>query len=213
MSYRDEAEMLRERLREIERAQRAKSAAHDELDAEEARLRAERQEIDRKLRPRRSLPMLDDVRVASPCSEDWSKMSGDDRARFCGKCEKNVYDLSAMTRAEAEAFLARAEGRVCVRFYRRFDGTILTADCSRGVRRRRRRRVAAIAAGVAGAGLLASATLRGFGPTRTQGAVMPREISRPSQTETMGTVAAPRNLAPPKSTVCTCPPGVPLCNC
>jgi hypothetical protein len=34
-----------------------------------------------------------------------------------------------MTRAEAEALVAEKEGRLCVRFYRRPDGTMLTRNC------------------------------------------------------------------------------------
>jgi hypothetical protein len=80
-------------------------------------------------------------------------MTGDDQVRFCGACEKHVYNLSAMTRDEAERLLVEREGRLCVRFYQREDGTVLTADCPVGVRRRRRRRVAY---GLAGAGMMAA---------------------------------------------------------
>ena len=45
-----------------------------------------------------------------------------------------------MTRADAEALLAERVDGVCVRFYRRFDGTILTADCPVGVKARVRLR-------------------------------------------------------------------------
>ena len=72
-------------------------------------------------------------------------MAGDDRVRFCGHCAKDVYDLSALGREEAEALL-RASRRpdterlgVCVRLYRRTDGTVLTADCPDGARRKKRR--------------------------------------------------------------------------
>jgi hypothetical protein len=75
---------------------------------------------------------LDAVRVASPCKADWDAMQGDDRQRFCGQCEKHVYNLSAMTRAEAEDFVEVAEGKKCIRFFRREDGTILTQDCPEG---------------------------------------------------------------------------------
>jgi hypothetical protein len=57
--------------------------------------------------------------------------------RFCGQCDKSVYNLSAMTRAEAEALVASKDGRVCVRLYQRQDGTVLTQDCPVGVRRLR----------------------------------------------------------------------------
>jgi len=69
------------------------------------------------------------VRVASPCKADWDEMIGTDRVRFCGQCSLNVYNLSAMTRDEAESVIAANEGKLCVRFYRRKDGSILTQDC------------------------------------------------------------------------------------
>jgi len=74
------------------------------------------------------------VRVASPCQADWDQMIGSDRVRFCGQCSLNVYNLSAMTRDQAEHLIAANEGRLCVRFYRRNDGSILTQDCPVGLR-------------------------------------------------------------------------------
>ena len=60
-----------------------------------------------------SLPVvLENIRIAMPCSADWDDMSGDDRVRFCGKCEKNVYNLSAMTREAGEALVQEKEGRL-----------------------------------------------------------------------------------------------------
>ena len=75
---------------------------------------------------------LDNVRVASPCSADWDSMYGDDRKRFCKECKLNVYNLSGMTREEAEKLVTNAEGRLCIRFYERPDGTIITQDCPVG---------------------------------------------------------------------------------
>lgn len=77
---------------------------------------------------------LDHVRVSAPCPADWDRMVGDDRSRFCNQCSLHVYNLSAMTRREAESFISNAEGRVCVRYYRRRDGTILTQNCPVGLR-------------------------------------------------------------------------------
>jgi len=74
------------------------------------------------------------VRVASPCRADWDQMIGSDRVRFCGQCSLNVYNLSAMTREAAESLIAANEGRLCVRFYRRRDGSIITQDCPVGLR-------------------------------------------------------------------------------
>jgi hypothetical protein len=66
-------------------------------------------------------------------------MEGDDRVRFCRECNLNVYNLSGMTRREAESLVAGAEGRLCARFYRRADATVLTNDCPVGLRALRRR--------------------------------------------------------------------------
>ena len=75
---------------------------------------------------------LDAVSVASPCHADWDAMRGDERARFCPSCAKNVYNLSAMTAGEAQLLLQEKEGRLCIRFFQREDGTMLTADCPVG---------------------------------------------------------------------------------
>jgi len=82
---------------------------------------------------------LENIRVASSCAQDWNEMTGDERARFCGACKLNVYNLSGMSRREAENLIFQSEeGRLCVRFYRRADGSILTKDCPVGWRAIRR---------------------------------------------------------------------------
>ena len=75
---------------------------------------------------------LNNIKIASPCSADWNEMIGDERTRFCGECKLNVYNLSGMSKREAENLLINSEGRLCVRFYKRSDGTILTKDCPVG---------------------------------------------------------------------------------
>jgi carboxypeptidase family protein len=82
---------------------------------------------------------LDRIAVASPCPMSWNDMAGDDRVRFCNQCSLNVYNISAMMKAEAESFIANAEGRICARVYRRADGTILTQDCPVGLRAMRKK--------------------------------------------------------------------------
>jgi hypothetical protein len=85
--------------------------------------------------------LLDGMRVATPCSADWDDMRSLDgeRVRFCQKCERNVYNLSALTRVEAETLVNAHEGRMCVRFFQRDDGTMLTADCPVAVEKKRLR--------------------------------------------------------------------------
>jgi len=60
-------------------------------------------------------------------------MPGTDRVRNCADCALNVYNLTEMTTREARALIRQHEGRLCVRLYRRADGTVLTRDCPEGV--------------------------------------------------------------------------------
>lgn len=53
---------------------------------------------------------LEQIRIATPCDADWDEMTGDDRARFCGSCQKNVYNISDMTREEATDMVTQREG-------------------------------------------------------------------------------------------------------
>jgi hypothetical protein len=129
MAYRDDPEPLKAAEAALTRELRT-------LEKREGVLRAALDETRQQLR-HKSLPLLTDVRVASPCSADWNKMVGDDRVRFCGKCEKKVFNLSAMSAAEAEGLLEEHGASLCARFYRRKDGTVMTTDCAVGVRRKR----------------------------------------------------------------------------
>jgi hypothetical protein len=151
MTYRNDLEAL--------------AARHEALAGEVAQktreLDAARQLLD-EAKQKAKLPVLPNIRVASPCRADWNKMSGDDRVRACADCNKNVYNLSEMTRDEAEALILGREGRLCVRYYQRTDGTILLKDCEVGVAGKRKRRL--IAAGAAA--LLAGGSAAGYMLTR-----------------------------------------------
>lgn len=181
MTYRSAEHALRERTTALEAQLRTleekkKSAAEVEADVLRVveDLRKSRTLLDR-LEKKRALPMLEDVRVASPCNANWAEMVGDDKSRYCGKCEKNVFNLSAMTRDEAELLMLEKEGNLCIRLYRRKDGTVLTEDCPVGVRKKRLRLVGvlaigggviAAAAGFATAALTSrSVTMGDMGPT------------------------------------------------
>ena len=76
---------------------------------------------------------LDKIKIASPCAANWDEMLGDERKRHCSECKLNVYNLSEMTAREAENLLINSENRVCLRVYRRKDGTVITSDCPVGL--------------------------------------------------------------------------------
>ena len=73
-------------------------------------------------------------KLASPCRASWRKMQGDDRVRFCAGCSLHVYNLAAMTYEEIRTVIREKEGRLCMRFFRRRDGTVITRDCPKGMR-------------------------------------------------------------------------------
>lgn len=138
---------------------------------------------------------LNRIRIASPCSVGWENMSGDDRVRFCDECSLHVYNISEMTAREAHALVTETEGRICARFYRRADGTILTKDCPVGLKALRRR-----ISRTAGAALTAVLTLCtvAFGQSRKQeknqdnksctvtGVTVKREAAKDKQTALVG---------------------------
>jgi hypothetical protein len=123
----------------------------------------------------RTSSRLANLRIASPCKERWADMIGDDRVRVCNGCERPVFDLSEMTRVEAEAVLATRGVTPCVRFYRRADGTVMTADCGQG--ERRKVRLAAVAAGT---------VLLGASPATADPASLPPPVE--AQSATLGAI-------------------------
>ena len=88
------------------------------------------------LRP--ELDPVDRIEIPTPCSVPWDSMHGDQRVRHCGSCRKNVYNVAELTRAQALELIASREP-VCVRIYRRPDGTVVTNDCWSRLRAARRR--------------------------------------------------------------------------
>jgi len=104
---------------------------------------------------------LDHLKIAAPCPADWNQMFSfeDERVRFCSQCNLNVYNLSGMSRQEAEAIITKTEGRLCVRFYRKADGSVLTQNCPVGLKAIKRR-VAWMARVVLG---MALSLVSGFG--------------------------------------------------
>lgn len=126
MAYRSDLEASRQR----ERACEAELAEHRARKQRVADLEAEVEAAQREVY-RRTLPVLSNLRVANPCGESWHDMEGSERVRHCGRCRNAVYNLSGMTRAEAIELLAGRRAPVCVRYYRRLDGTVMTRDCRR----------------------------------------------------------------------------------
>ena len=95
------------------------------------------------------LNVLQEIRIASPCAASWEQMQGDERSRFCDECQLHVYNLSAMSAPDAAALVQEKEGRLCVRYYARPDGTMLVQDCPVGFQAARRRVLSRLATAAA----------------------------------------------------------------
>ncbi len=108
-------------------------------------------------------PSLELIQIASPCTANWEEMKGDERTRHCGQCKLDVFNISAMTRDEATAFLAERTGRTCVRMFKRADGTVITRDCPVGLAALRARFVRLTLATVALFLTCAATALTAFG--------------------------------------------------
>src|SRR5215813_4255210 len=131
--------------------------------------------------------LLDLIRVARPCSTSWDLMTGDDRARFCAECNKQVYNFAEMTRSEAEALLGRSSGQICARLERTADGRIVTAPepiTSRRLRLNMPNVAAAIAAALVSTGIpVGEAAPRAARPPVIQSKQADRSADQKTQTD------------------------------
>jgi hypothetical protein len=98
---------------------------------------------DRRLRVFGVNDPFEGVRVASPCSQDWSAMrptaatgqgpdsgSSAGAARFCDSCQKSVVDFVSLTPREIRARLEASRGHLCGRLTRSTDGRLVTRPAS-----------------------------------------------------------------------------------
>lgn len=70
--------------------------------------------------------LLDLIDVPAPCPKSWDAMTGDNKARFCASCEKDVHNISGMTRSEVRKLLFQSNESVCIRMEKDADGKIKT---------------------------------------------------------------------------------------
>ncbi|NRD24376.1 energy transducer TonB [Winogradskyella litoriviva] len=57
------------------------------------------------------------ISIPKPCHEDWSKMSPNEKGRFCQSCSKSVIDFTAMPKVAIENYLTlNSNKKVCGRF-------------------------------------------------------------------------------------------------
>src|SRR2546430_2201297 len=142
------------------------------------------------LRPTIALEVLD---IKNPCPADWNDMRGDERVRFCKHCSLHVYNLSAMTRDAAQQLISEREGRVCIRMYRRADGTVITRDCG-GALKLAAKRISRLV--TTGSAVVLSGVLAAIGWSRSASASPTEKCDPPlvSPRAIMGDLVAPTPL-------------------
>lgn len=55
--------------------------------------------------------------IPEPCHEDWSQMTSVEKGKFCGQCQKQVYDFSTLSDAELIRFFEKRSAPICGRLH------------------------------------------------------------------------------------------------
>ncbi|MFL6255443.1 MAG: ankyrin repeat domain-containing protein [Pyrinomonadaceae bacterium] len=95
------------------------------------------------------------LQVSEPCSTEWDAMSGDERVRFCERCQLHVHNLSEFTPREAFDLVLRSGGRLCLSIEHDQRGVPRTRALAEPLYQISRR-VSRLAAGAFGAALTLS---------------------------------------------------------
>jgi hypothetical protein len=67
--------------------------------------------------------------IPNPCSENWNKMTPQEKGRFCDTCQKCVVDFTAMTDAAVLDYFNKNNGKICGRFDKRqLDRVLIIND-------------------------------------------------------------------------------------
>jgi TonB family protein len=90
---------------------------------------------------------IQNVQLKFACEQDWHKMTPCGDGRFCGVCQKNVFDFSNKSQADLDKVLHQNNGNICGRFQQNQVKKPLLA-------RNRVKKATLIAASIAAAGCL-----------------------------------------------------------
>jgi hypothetical protein len=94
------------------------------------------------------------LKRASLCPVAWSKMSGDEKVRWCEPCKHFTYNRQKESVATVLSWIWFREGIRPSVLYVRADGAVMTADCKAGARTTDLLRLGKIVAGIAGPALV-----------------------------------------------------------
>lgn len=144
--------------------------------------------------------LLDAIDVPAPCPKKWDEMIGDDKVRLCQSCDKNIYNISEMTRGEVRRLLFQSKERVCIRLAKDENGKVRTLK----KRLHKITRQAPIAAGVLSASLTFSALTYAQGEWTTRRTLTPiskNQRDKISAASISGTVSDSTGALVPGATI------------
>lgn len=74
------------------------------------------------------LPVLPTVKIDMPCPKNWDEMDGGAARRYCGHCQKHVFNLEATAPQDASDLLLRVQDgeNLCMRIRKDAAGRIVT---------------------------------------------------------------------------------------
>lgn len=87
------------------------------------------------------------IKVEAPCHAKWDEMDGDQRSRHCLLCEKSVHNFSELQSKSVRELISTGD-KVCIRFRRNPDGSVVTQDNDSYSRRNWLAKFGTVAAGL-----------------------------------------------------------------
>src|ERR1700722_19189567 len=75
------------------------------------------------------------LNIPQPCTQDWDKMTVNEKGRHCSSCNKTVVDFSNYTDKELAEFFKKAKGEVCGRInnYQANRPILITEQANRSI--------------------------------------------------------------------------------
>jgi hypothetical protein len=78
------------------------------------------------MKKKKTLRIIDSMKIGSPCTESWEAMTGDNKKRHCETCNHSVEFISELTKSEADRLIGLKDGkRLCVRYQVNSFGEII----------------------------------------------------------------------------------------
>jgi hypothetical protein len=100
----------------------------------------------RQLEPVKQIEPIQAQKMVTACPFSWTDESVKERFRYCGNCQKAIYQLDGLEIEQAEALILKRENRDKFVLYERPDGKFMTSDCP--VAQKRRMQIVGLVAGV-----------------------------------------------------------------